>query len=90
MNYDKFEEVINGPETYAKIAEILNRDESVIIGWTDEQMSHFDILFWCSPRKTWKFGHLQGGVSPTDLFVSIMRVGTYGFETNHIDTNGGY
>ncbi len=90
MDYDEYEEVINGEATYSRIAEILNRDEDVIIGWTDGEGTHFDILFHCAPKKTWKFGHLQGGVAPTDLFVSIMRVGCFGFESNNTDTNAGY
>ena len=44
MKFDKYGEVINSKETYEYIAkEILNA--SVIIGWTDENMTHFDILF---------------------------------------------
>lgn len=87
MNYDTYEEVINGEKTYKRIAEVLNNNKSCLIGWTDGQMSHFDILFTCNAMG---FGHFQGGVKPDDLFVSIMRVGCFGFETNNIDTHSGY
>lgn len=87
MNYDNFEEVINGPETYARIAEIINRDGSVLIGWTDGDMTHLDILFTSGVTG---FGHFQGGVNPSDIFVSIMRKGAFGFESNSADTHAGY
>ena len=87
MNYDNYEEVINGEETYKRIAEVLNNNKSCIIGWSDGDMTHLDILFVCNAMG---FGHFQGGVKSDDLFVSIMRRGAFGFETNNTDTYEGY
>ncbi len=103
MNIDKYQEVINGKETYTSIAERLKDGHPVLIGWTDENMTHFDILFTYKPDATlgqtingvlvgehFLSGSFQGGIRPTDLFVSIMRVGCFGFEVNKYDTDWGY
>lgn len=88
MNYDEYGEVINGEETYKGIAEEL-RTNAVIIGWTDEQMSHFDILFTFTAIS---FGsQIQGGVKPrSDLFVSVMRKGSFAFDISNEGTHWGY
>jgi hypothetical protein len=89
MNTDKYDEVINGEETYQKIAETLYLSSAVIIGWTDEEMTHYDILFTQLP---FQFGsNLQGGIKPTsDLFVSIMRKGAFAFDIKNTDTHWSY
>lgn len=78
---DSYGEVINSPATFGAIALALKMKENVMVGWTDEGGSHLDILF---TYKAMKFGkHIQGGLSPEkDLFVSIMRVGAWGFAIN--------
>jgi hypothetical protein len=88
MNYDTYGEVINGPETYKGIAEELGSN-SVLIGWTDQQGTHFDILFTLHALP---YGNnIQGGIQPrTDLFVSIMRWGAFAFEIKDEDTHAGY
>ena len=87
MNYDSYGEVINGSETYRGIAEEL-RSNAVIVGWTDENGTHFDILFTLTALA---YGTFQGGLRPrTDLFVSIMRWGAFAFEINEADTAPGY
>ena len=45
MNVDEYGEVINGKDTYFEIAKHLMKGESVGIGWTDEDSTHFDIIF---------------------------------------------
>lgn len=87
MDYDNYEEVVNSEQTYKHIAEVLETGKSVLIGWTDNEGTHFDILF---SANTIGFGHFQGGVKADDLFVSIMRAGAFGFETNALDTHSGY
>lgn len=88
MNYDEYKEVINGEGTYATIAEELFEDKAVLIGWTDQDSTHFDIFF------KWKadvYGsNIQGGVNKLDLFVSIMRLGAFGFDSEPEDTHPGY
>lgn len=87
MNYDSFGEVINGGETYRGIAEEL-AENAVIVGWTDGHGTHFDILFTLTALA---YGTLQGGIRPRkDLFVSIMRWGSFAFEVNEADTHAGY
>ena len=86
MDYDEYGEVINGEKTYLGIAEELGKN-AVLVGWTDQNGTHFDVLFTLSALK---FGTVQGGISGKDLFVSVMRVGAFGFEADHTDTAAGY
>lgn len=79
MNMDAYGEITNGPMTFRLIADMLRSSSSVpcIIGWTDEQLTHYDILFTLSPFQA---GLLQGGMrGPGNLYVSIMRLGSFGF-----------
>lgn len=87
MNYDSYGEVTNGSETYHGIAEELSV-HPVMVGWTDQNGTHLDILFsWTALA----YGTFQGGITPRkDLFVSIMRVGAFGFEVNDTETDPGY
>lgn len=77
MNKDKYGEVINGEETYKKIAETLLKKGSCIIGWTDQGYDHRDILFTLRPPK---FGTLQRGLNwNSHLYISIMDGCSMGF-----------
>lgn len=93
MNFDEYGEVINGEDTYREIADLLTDisglagRKPVIIGWTDGKGTHFDILFVLGAEK---FGTIQGGIRGSDLFVSIMRWGAFGFCVDHKDTDAGY
>ena len=40
MNYDDYNEVINGEGTYQEIAKELKDNNAVIIGWTDELLRY--------------------------------------------------
>lgn len=87
LNYDEYGEVINGELTYAAIAQHLIHG-SAIIGWNDEEFTHYDILFTLMPFKA---GMLQGGLHQgRNLFVSIMRVGAFGFDIARPDTHPSY
>lgn len=89
MNFDEYDEVINGVDTFQGIADRLKAGDSVIIGWSDGQGTHFDILFVWRPIS--QSGLLQGGMKGgTDLFVSIMRKGAFGFIVSDQDTHPGY
>ena len=85
MNKDEFDEVINGEKTYKEIAYQLKHGNSVIIGWTDEEWTHYDILFTLNVVKE---GGLQSGLRWNDLFVSIMRKGAFGFLTDNLKDKG--
>lgn len=88
MNTDNYSEIINGEETYTEIAKLLKEGKSVLIGWTDELGSHFDILFTLGAER---FGsQIQGGIKANDLFVSIMRIGCFGFKISSEKTHYGY
>lgn len=86
MNTGIYGEVINGKDTYFEIAKHLMKGESVGIGWTDEDSTHFDIIFTLGVKK---YGLFQGGIKGTDLFVSIIRWSSFGFNTDGV-MHGGY
>ena len=88
MNKDEYGEVINGPETFAQIAIRLKIDKRVLVGWTDQLGTHFDILFVNGTPV--EGANIQGGLRENDLFVSIMRVEAFGFEADKFDTFAGY
>ena len=44
MNYNKYDEVINGKNTYKEMARLLQKDDAVGIGWTDEDSTHLALL----------------------------------------------
>jgi hypothetical protein len=87
MTKDAFGEIINSEDTFKDIAELLSVGLPVLIGWTDQEATHFDVLFTYGVTG---FGNFQGGVEASDLFVSIMRIGTFGFEKVNVDTYPSY
>lgn len=88
LNEDEYGEIVNGEGTYQGIAEEL-KSNAVIVGWSDGAGTHLDLLFTLTALR---FGsQIQGGIRPQkDLFVSIMRMGAFGFDPEHTDTHGGY
>jgi hypothetical protein len=96
-------ELENSEELYKWIAEGLRANKPVLIGWTDGRSTHFDILFTYTPivNRNQLFGEtlvggiplsmiFHGGISHTDLFVSIIGLGSFGFDINDIDTYPNY
>lgn len=82
MNKEQYGETINGKNTYKEIADRLIKGQAVIIGWTDEEYTHFDILFTYKVYK--EIGsYLQRGLRGNELFVSIMSIGAFGFDVNN-------
>lgn len=71
MNIDEYGDILNGYETYKLIAKVLKEKTSIIIGWTDENSTHFDILLSYRVVKI-EENYLQSGLRWSDLFVSIM------------------
>lgn len=76
---DSYGEFQNDITTYQFISHSLKVNGSVIVGWTDGNGTHYDILF-SIPAGFPEFNTLQGGLFSTYLFVSIMRVGAFGFK----------
>lgn len=87
MNKDEYGEIINGAETYLEIADKLKRREAVVIGWTDELDTHYDILFTNGAYKQ-NGNLLQRGLKGNELFVSIMGKGAFGFDSNTLKERG--
>lgn len=77
MDLDQYGEVINGKKTTEAIVDLIDDHGSLVIGWTDEEGTHYDILFTLGTNIK---GAVQGGLKSTYLFVSIMRVGAFGFK----------
>lgn len=88
MKLDIYGEVINHKNTYQDIAQKLKTHGRILIGWTDGEGSHFDILFVLNPDIAGS--NIQGGIRQTDLFVSVMRMGAFGFESFDMDTHYNY
>lgn len=82
MNKTEYDEIINGEDTYKEIANKLKTEKIVLVGWTDELATHYDFLFSLGAYKEIN-NPIQGGLRKTDLFVSIMRSGAFGFEINN-------
>lgn len=87
MDFDNFGEVRNGKHTYDLIANNLLNNRSVIIGWTDEKYTHLDLLF---NYVQFKQGMLQRGLRGNELYVSIIGIGSFGFDVNNSDKAAGY
>jgi hypothetical protein len=82
MNYNKYNEVINGTETYKGIATGLLDNKTIGIGWTDEDSTHLDIIFKLGLNM--KCGCFQRGIKANYLFVSIIDHTSYGFVPDSI------
>lgn len=80
-NVDEYGEIINGELTYKTISNKLLAKGDCLIGWSNESGLHYDILFMY--QTTFAGANIQGGIRPTDLFISIMRKGAFGFEINN-------
>ena len=89
MNKEKYGEKKKKKNTYKEIADRLIKGQAVIIGWTDEEYTHFDILFTYKVYK--EIGsYLQRGLRGNELFVSIMSLGAFGFDVNNSKKSPGY
>ena len=87
MDETIYHEIINGQNTYKEIANKLRQHIPVIIGWTDEIYTHLDILFTYQAHKK-SLNYLQRGFMPTDLFVSVLSWGAYGFDIDREKSQG--
>lgn len=80
MNNNEYGEIINGERTYQTIASRLLNGDTVGIGWTDEDFTHFDIIFKLG--LDCKCGDFQRGIRQFYLFVGIIDHTFYGFSTD--------
>lgn len=81
MNYNEYDEVVNGKKTYKEIAKLLQENKAVGIGWTDEKSTHLDIIF---KLEILKFGSFQRGIQANYLYVSIIDYTSYAFVPDSI------
>ena len=82
VNRDNYDEVINGEDTYNTIAKKLLKGDAVFIGWTDEKETHLDILFKYGAFRPYH-NITQFGIRPTNLFISIIKIGSFAFDTDY-------
>lgn len=87
MDKDEYGEITNGYNTVKEMAEKLKEGQSVIIGWTDEEYTHLDLLF---NYNTYKEGMLQRGLRGNELYVSIISLGAFGFDVEDREIHKGY
>lgn len=78
FDIDTYCEITNSQQTYHCIAysACLN---PILIGWTDGNGSHYDILFTYQPYCP-NQSNIQSGLKKDYLFVSIIHGSCYGFE----------
>lgn len=81
MNYNEYNEVINGEKTFNQVAKLLLSGRTVGIGWTDEMYTHLDIVF---KLEILKFGGFQRGIKENYLYVSIIDHTSYAFSIEDI------
>lgn len=86
LDLNNWGEAINGKKTYKSIAQALKNNSSVFISWSDNDYTHYDILFnYCCLGN----GGYQRGLRNTDLFISVMSIGSFGFKIDS-DKDVGY
>lgn len=86
MNMNEYLEVINGNDTYRTIAKYLLKEKTVGIGWTDEESTHYDIIFTLGLNL--KCGSFQRGLKQDYLYIGIIDKISYGFRTDSTKENG--
>ena len=79
MNLDKDGLAINGLETTRTILHFLDRCDPVLLSWTDGEGARFDILIVRGSQYVQPAG-FQGGIRGDETFVSILRLGAWGFK----------
>ena len=83
VKFDDWQEVVNHPDTYVTLAQDLRDKGACVIGWTDGDDSHHDILLTLCPPQ---HGTLRLGLRGRScLFVSIMRYGAFGFDLSSVE-----
>lgn len=87
LRYNKnlYDEVINGNETYKAIATNIKKGVSTFISWTDNDSTHYDVLFTYGCVGS---GGYQRGLRVTDLFISVMSIGSFGFKIDDMKSAG--
>lgn len=74
---DEYGVVENSPETFRAAAAELRASGSVSLGWTDNAMSHMDILLVLAPTQVGPSNRMDK--HPGKLFVAVAGYGMFGF-----------
>lgn len=82
-------EVTNSKKLYQDIVSKLACAGTCLVGWSDKRGTHLDILFSIIiPFNS--LGEHRCGIQASDLFVSVMGVGAFGFEISDQNTHPAY
>jgi hypothetical protein len=76
---DEYGVVANSPDTFQAAAEELRDSGSVSLGWTDNAMSHLDVLLVLAPTQVGPTNRMDH--HPGKLFVAVAGYGMFGFAT---------
>lgn len=88
---DRYYDMQNHKDTYLWIAEVLEKHRCVLVGWHNTNGTHLDILFTIEQAfHTQNVLTIQGGIKPQYLFISIMRMGAFGFDMKTTDSSYEY
>ena len=87
MDTDNYGEIINSEKTFKHIAMRLKTGKSIIIGWADQEGTHYDVLFTGGAYKQ-EGNYLQRGLRGNELFVSVMSHGAFGFNLDGEKSSG--
>ena len=80
---DEYGVVSNSTVTFRAVAEELRMSGSVSLGWTDNAMSHMDVLLVLNPRQVGPSNRMDN--RPRKLFIAVAGYGMFGFA---LDRNG--
>ena len=86
LKRDEYDVLVNAKVTYQGLAELLNEKMSIVFPWTDGEGTQYDILL----SRPVSLGKLSRGLKGTDLFVTIMSLGAFGFELHKNPIYPGY
>ena len=80
---DAYGVVQNSPDTYAAAADELSTTGWLSLGWTDNAMSHLDVLLVLAPRQVGPSNRMD--YNPAKLFIAVAGWGMFGFQVRRDD-----
>ena len=80
---DEYGVVENSPGTYRAVAQELRGFGSILLGWTDNAMSHMDVLFVYDPTQIGPLNRMDQ--HPGKLLVAVAGYGMFGFKVRDDD-----
>lgn len=80
---DEYGVVSNSPGTYAAAAKELQNTGAVSLGWTDNEMSHLDVLLVLAPWQVGPKNRMDN--TSSKMFIGVAGHGMFGFRTRADD-----